>query len=145
MSTAEQYITERLDEQVKWYSKKAGENKIRFHASQIIIIVAGILIPIVNLFETPSTIGLISSILGGVVIITAGILQLQKSQENWVLYRSTAEMLKKEKQLYLNSVGNYANIADEDKHKLLVERVETIISSENTKFFVTHSEKPKKD
>lgn len=145
MSTAEQYISERLDNEVKWYSKKASDNRIRFHASQIIIIVAGALIPIVNLFETPSTIGIISSILAGVVIISGGISQLQKSQENWVLFRSTAEMLKKEKQLYLNSVGFYANIPNEDKHKLLVERVESIISSENTKFFVTHSEKPKKD
>ena len=81
------------------------------------------------------------SVTVGIILATTGILQLLKSQENWVLYRSTAEILKKEKELFLNSVGDYSNIGDENKHKLLVERVESVISSENTKFFVTHSEK----
>lgn len=142
MSTSEEYIKNRLDEQQDWYSKKATQNKTRYHASQIIIIAAGALIPIINIIDvaTPE-IRFASSILGGIILATTGIVQLFKSQENWILYRSTAEVLKKEKELFLNSVGDYSNIGDENKHKLLVERVESVISSENTKFFVTHSEK----
>ena len=97
MSTAEEYIKNRLDEQQNWYSKKAAQSKTRYHASQIIIIAAGALIPIINIVDIATVeIRLASSILGGIILATTGILQLLKSQENWVLYRSTAEILKKE-------------------------------------------------
>jgi uncharacterized membrane protein YbaN (DUF454 family) len=140
------YFNTRLEDQLHWYSEKAGKNKKRFYAMQIIIIVTGASISIVNGLRVSDAllgyIGVFSAILGAVVIIVTALLQLFKSQENWILYRTTAELLKKEKFYYLNSVGEYAGLSSEQKEKMLVERVETIVSSESSKYFSVH--KPEK-
>ena len=59
--------------------------------------------------------------------------QLKKHQENWLLYRSTEESLKREKFLFMNNAGNYSNLTDDVKNKTLVESLETILSSQTSK------------
>ena len=130
------YIKDRLEDQRKWYGHKANENKKKHHILQILIISSGALIPIINSIpyldvETR----IISSILGGIVIIITGMTQLKKYQENWIQYRTTEEILKKEKFLYLNNAGEYSNLNEDEKHQLLVERTESVISNQNVNFF----------
>ena len=72
-----------------------------------------------------------------------GFIQLKKYQENWLLYRSAEESLKREKFMYLHDAGSYCNLTEEDKKKTLVQSVESIISSEASRFFATHEAKPK--
>jgi hypothetical protein len=61
------------------------------------------------------------------------------------LYRTSAELLKKEKYFFESSVGEYSNLNDVDKNKLLVERVESIVSAETSKYFTSAIQnKPKK-
>ena len=68
---------------------------------------------------------------------------MYKFQENWILYRTTSELLKKEKFWFLNDVGPYSELNSEQKKKLLpLERVETMVSSETSKYFTVH--KPEK-
>jgi len=66
-----------------------------------------------------------------------------KYQENWILYRNTSELLKKEKYFYLNDVGIYSTFDSQEKKRMLVERVETFVSAETSKYFTIHKqEKP---
>ena len=142
MSDKDNYIKDRLEEQQKWYERKASENKTKHHILQIVIIASGALIPIINSIPySDIEVRIISSILGGIVIVITGMIQLKKYQENWIQYRTTEEILKKEKFLYLNSAGEYSNLDEEEKHQLLVERIESVISNQNVNFFVTHNEK----
>jgi hypothetical protein len=67
--------------------------------------------------------------------VATGITQLDKFQENWILYRTSAELFKKEKYFFENNTGEYANLNDVEKNKLLVERVELIVSTETSKYF----------
>lgn len=60
--------------------------------------------------------------------------QLEKYQQNWLLYRTTAEILKK--WLFKHSAGTYSKT--DDKNRILVERVEFIVSSETSKYFTIH-------
>jgi hypothetical protein len=138
------YKKERLEEQIIWHSKKARHNKLMFRLYQIITLVASIIIPIINVsnigdFQTR----LISSIISGIIAISTGITQLEKYQENWILYRTNIELLKKEKFFFENSVGEYSNLVDNEKNKLLVEKVESIVSAETAKYFTIHQ--PKKE
>ncbi|MGA8083322.1 MAG: DUF4231 domain-containing protein, partial [Candidatus Nitrosopolaris sp.] len=64
---------------------------------------------------------LISSIIGGIIVVITGLTQLEKYQENWILYRTSSELLKKEK-YFENRVGEYSNLDQEERNKLLVER-----------------------
>lgn len=130
------YKNKRLEEQIKWHSQKARHNKSRFRLYQIIVIFAGAIIPIVNVIDLATRI--ISSILGGMIAVVTGLSQLEKYQENWILYRTTSELLKKEKYFYENGVGDYLDLDESKKKKLLVERVESIVSSETSKYFIVH-------
>lgn len=134
------YVSERLDDQSSWYGKKAAYNKLRFRICQLIVILAGAVIPIVNL-GIPLTdsdsaflaLG-ITAVLGAVITIVTALSQMDAYFETWVLYRTTAEALKRERFLYINNAADYSGLAEEAKNKLLVERVEAMLSSENSKF-----------
>jgi hypothetical protein len=139
-SNENSYKENRLEDQINWYSHKAQHNKINFRLCQIIILVAGSIIPIINVvgFGDIAT-RIISSVVGAIIVIATGITQLEKYHENWIIYRTTSELLKKEKYFFENSAGEYYKIKEEgEKSKLLVERVEAIVSSETSKYFTIH-------
>jgi len=54
------------------------------------------------------------------------------------IQETTTELLKKEKYFFENSAGEYSKLEEEEKNKLLVERVEGIVSSETSKYFTVH-------
>lgn len=146
MSTESSYLEDRLTEQMKWYETKANENKSRFQIFQTVIIIASVIIPIVNLIDFATfEIRIISSVLGGTVAGVTAFIQLKKYQENWLLYRATEENLKKEKYLFLYDAGPYSDAIDDNRKKILVERVESIISSETSQFFGMHQTRQQLD
>lgn len=139
MSEPASYKQERLQKQIDWHSEKARHNKLRFRLYQIITLTASVTIPIINVanigdFQTR----IISSIIGGIIVVTTGLTQLEKYQENWILYRTSSELLKKEKYFFENGVGEYSNLDDKEKNKLFVERIESIVSAETSKYFTIH-------
>jgi hypothetical protein len=141
VSDSTNYKEARLMEQIRWHSRKARQNKLRFRQFQIITLVASAIIPIINVVpigrdDVPTR--TISSIIGGIIVVVTGLTQLEKYQENWILYRTSAELLKKEEYFFENNVGEYSNLNDVEKNKLLVERVESIVSAETSKYFTLH-------
>jgi hypothetical protein len=136
------YKLERLQEQIDWHSEKAHQNKRRFRISEMIIIFVGALIPVINVLEFADLeTRIVSSVLGATIVIVTGLTQLEKFQENWIIYRTTTELLKKEKYFYENEVGEYSDLDDSKRKKLLVERVESMVSSETSKYFTAHQPK----
>ena len=138
------YIGERLDDQISWYGKKSALNKFRFRICQFIVIVASAVIPIINLGiplvattankDAPFYALGITAILGGIVTIVTALSTMDAYYQTWVLYRTTGETLKRERFLFINNAGDYSSFSGEAKNKLLVERIEGILSSENSKF-----------
>ena len=142
MAAIDNYIKDRLDDQRSWYAQKAAFNKSRYRTFQIIAIIATAIIPVINLTsgwsldsESQRAALLASSIISAGVAIIIAIGQMEKYFETWILYRTTAEALKREKFLFQNSCAQYSNLSEPDKNRLLVERVEAMTSSENSKFF----------
>ena len=137
----EEYINGRLTEQINWYDKKSMQMKKRYMIFQTIEIISASLIPVMNGLITESTqIRIITSILGSIVVICGSLARLGKFHENWLHYRQTCELLKHEKYLFLTSTTPY----EEQPFQLLVERVESIISSENVNWSQLATEKEKK-
>ncbi|GGJ68222.1 hypothetical protein GCM10008982_16940 [Anoxybacillus voinovskiensis] len=136
--SVEEYINGRLTEQINWYDKKSMQAKKRYMIFQTIEIISASLIPIVNGLVTESAqIRIIISILGSIVVICGSLARLGKFHENWLHYRQTCELLKHEKYLFLTSTTPY----EEQSFQLLVERVESIISSENVNWSQLATEK----
>lgn len=126
--SVEEYINERLTDQINWYDRKSGQAKRWYMILQTIEIIAAALIPIlIGLLSDYYEIKIIISILSAVVLICGSLARLGKFHENWLHYRQTCELLKHEKYLFLTATNPY----EEQSFQLLVERVESIISSEN--------------
>lgn len=118
----------------------------RFYLGQILIIVVSAIIPVINVYGLPNdsrtedvSIRLWSSILGGTIAISTGFIQLTKAHEKWILYRSTAESLKREYALFsLDSGEEYTKEKDlEEKKVLFINRCESIMAVEGTKYVAT--------
>ena len=52
-------------------------------------------------------------------------------REQWKNYRSTEQLLGHEKFLFRSRVGRYHGVSDEDAFRILVERVEEAVATEN--------------
>jgi hypothetical protein len=118
----------RLEEQLAWYDHKSQAAQVsykRFKVAQLLL-AAGV--PVAVASAVP---GVVTATLGGLVVVLEGIQQLYQWQTNWVLYRSTAEALKHERYLYLAQAGPYSG---QDRHRLLAERVEGLVSQEHAKW-----------
>lgn len=130
--TEDEYLSTRLEDQIKWYSKKGGINKKRYHTTMALTIVLSALIPLVA--GLSQAIGeftnYITGCMGVGVTILSSLMALYKYQEKWSSYRTTGETLKHEKYLYLTKTQPYTNA--KTAFPLLVQRVENLISEENS-------------
>ncbi|MBT33986.1 MAG: hypothetical protein CMO01_30355 [Thalassobius sp.] len=148
----QEYIESRLESQRKWYEQKANMSKKSFMNYQKIIIILGAVIPVnVILFTlVPDSIksfeGLLNAIISCIIAIVAGFDKLSQPQTNWFNYRANEEVLKKEKHLFEFKAGPYRDIdSEEEMKKLLVERVESVISADISRFVQTQKAKEEKN
>jgi hypothetical protein len=122
----------RLDDQARWYGRKSKRAQRLYKSFKVIEIVAAALIP----FLTGRNFGHQDGVIGGLgvlITILEGILQLNQYQQIWTTYRATSEALTHEKYLFLALAGPYA-AEGVNPPVLLAERVEAIMSQENTKW-----------
>lgn len=117
-----------LQDQIEWYDQKSLFNQSRFKTFKVLGIVAAALIPAMASWSPVW----VTSALGVLIVVLEGLQQLNKYHENWIAYRSTCEQLKHEKFLYLATAGLYG--AAGDKHALLAERIESLVSQEHAKW-----------
>ena len=80
----------------------------------------------------------IAIISSGIVAVGTALVKTFKYQENWINYRTTCETLRKEKHYYDAKLYDYRDAKDPEA--LFVERVEALISRENTLWLI--SQKP---
>jgi len=127
-------IQKRLEDQLAWYSQKSRAARRAFKRIKIAEIIAAALIPFLSgqITKQWASMNYVVGGLGILITILEGILHLNQYQENWTNYRNTAESLKHEKFMFLAKAGPYANVADPST--ALAERVEALISQENTQW-----------
>jgi hypothetical protein len=123
---------ERLDDQLSWYDNKSMENQIWYKRLKIAEIIAAAIIPFAAGFDG---FGILTGILGVLIVIFIGIQSLNQYHDNWISYRSTAEQLKHEKYLWLSKAGPYKDAKNPEV--MLAERVESLISKEHAKWEAT--------
>ncbi|HHY74088.1 MAG TPA: DUF4231 domain-containing protein [Bacillus bacterium] len=125
----EQYLNERLDDQINWYDKKSIWHQKIYKRLKITQIILSAAIPfLAGYIDSIKWLAIIAGSMGVIITCIEGVLSLGKHHENWIEYRSICETLRHEKYMYLTKTGIYRN---EDSFGNLVERIETIISKEN--------------
>jgi len=124
----DKYLNERYKPELKWYDTKSASNKKWSYGFQLSIIVIAAIVPIFAALELKW----ITVILSAFVAAATGIFSYCKFEDHWHNYRTTCETLKKEKYYYDSKSGEYQEA--ENPEKIFVERVEDLISRENTRW-----------
>jgi len=128
----DEYIKNRLDDQINWYSQKSQFNQKWFKLLKIVEIASAAIIPfLAGIGSAFPYYQILVGSLGVIIAVSAAISSVYKFHENWIEYRTTAETLKHEKYLYLTKCSPYEG---DDSFGNLVQRVESIISKENTQW-----------
>lgn len=120
----------RLESQIAWYDTKSGSAQAWHKRMTIakVLIAAGLSLSALTGMPIIAAAG------GALIVVMEAVQQLNQWQHNWVTYRSTCEALRHEKYTYLGRVGPYDDIDDTAARKVLVERVESLISTEHSKW-----------
>jgi len=136
----DKYLRERYEHQIGWYDRKAIVNSRIYYVLQWLVIILSAVTPLLVALT------LVDKITGSpswAVVAVASLVAIGttatktfKFEENWINYRTTCETLRKELHFYDAGIGPYQQ--SEDKRSLFVERVESLISRENTLWVVTH-------
>lgn len=139
---SEEYFKERLQNQINWYSKRSKFNKSVFLILSITEIVIASSIPFLVSYITDKNpeFKIVVGFLGVVIAIITGAIALFKSQELWIEYRTTCELLKHQKFLFQTGTEPYDK---KDAFHTLVDNVESLISIEHSKWSRYIKEKKK--
>lgn len=106
------YIDDRVNNQIKYYSKRGSSFKKKFYFFRTSSILCTSFIPFfTSLISTYTFFAVLVSLLGVFSVIFEGILSLFSFKDKWINYRMKAESLKRLKFLYLTKTYPY-NIDD---------------------------------
>jgi hypothetical protein len=130
----------RLEQQIRWYDSKSGSAQWWYKRVKFFEFLASGLVPIAALTVS----GWATAVIGAVAVVLEGLQQLNQWQHNWITYRSTCEALRHEKYSYIARSGSYAGLNDEEAKKTLVERVESLVSTEHAKWITRQEFDPQK-
>ena len=132
-----EYLKNRYEDQITWYSDRASLNKRLYQCFQWGVIILSATVPVLVASIPKSAEWITITVSIGLAIGTAA-LKTFKFQENWINYRTVSETLKKEKHFLDARLDDYAN--SDDREALFVERVESLISRENSLWIMTHQQ-----
>lgn len=126
----DEYISSRVDNQINWYDQKSQTAQCWFKWLRSIEIISASAIPLIAGFaKEPFPVTLVVGLLGALIAVISSLISLNQFQENWTEYRTTCESLKHEKFLFLTKAEPYH---EKEPYPLFVQRVESLISKENS-------------
>jgi hypothetical protein len=131
----EDYLKSRYRKETDWYDKKAIWNHRAYQVLQWTAIVLSASTAVLVVIES-GPVKWVAVVIAVLVAISTTALKTFKYQENWIGYRTTCETLRKEFPYYEAGIHGYEDA--EDKEALFIERVESLISRENTLWVITH-------
>ncbi len=136
-SEVNSYVDTRLKKFTFELYQKANHKIREYYILQNIIIIVSALIPIINVLYIPDEglIRFISAILGGIIAVSAGIIQLMKLRESGIVFRIITSRLQREYHTYVLATDIY-NIKDEQKRdKLFIHNAEVLIMNATTEYY----------
>ena len=141
------YINDRLGPFIRFFDNERLRNRRSERRLEYLIIGFGAAIPIVNVIGIPSPLSnILSSIFGGIIVVSTSFLQFEKYHERWLISKTTATKLTNEYYYWKNKVGAYdllpesgpvedkVNEIEKKRLALLVRNCETILISEASEF-----------
>ena len=126
--TQEDYIEQRLDDQINWYSKKSSANQKKHKYWQVIKIISALLITTLSIVvDKLKEMTIVIGVLGAFIVFIESFVKIFNYEHLWLQYRTTSERLKREKLLFQTKSKPYTG---EDAFTLLVQQCEAIMQNE---------------
>ena len=135
----DEYYETRFQEQLAWYENKALFYKRIDLYLNILIYITAVLIP-VSIAVLPPSYLLVKLSLSVELLICLFFSKMYKPESNWLNYRSTAELLKREAILFQSAAGDYQS-GSEHAYDTFIDNIENIISRENSLWLTTLAKK----
>ena len=135
------YLNDRVEDQLTYYRCAANRAKKIHISTQTAIIVLGLLVPVLANVSLPTDVGSLEpegfnknavTICSLTLAVLTGIANFRKFGDLWRSYRTTEELIKHEKYLFITSSGQYVN--QKESFDKFVSTIESIISMEHSKF-----------
>lgn len=131
-----QYMSERLEPQIRYYERGANAAKRKHFAIQTTVVGLGVFLPVVvnlsaQIEARQVQLAALATAVSLVLAFLNGIANLRKHGDLWLQFRITEELLKREKFLYLTRSEPYE---ESDRDVRFVASVEALISSEHNRF-----------
>jgi hypothetical protein len=126
-------------EYLRYLDRMAKRDSICFHFFQLLVIVLGILIPIIEESDIKDCIKISSftliSVFGLTIAISAALNKHFKFEEKWKHYRKTAEIIRAEGENYFGLAGEYKDFANSSEAvKKFIEIITDIKRQENNTY-----------
>jgi hypothetical protein len=125
-------LADRVAQRSMWYGESANKNRrmyLKLKGTQLLLAAT---IPVVSVAAASNAQRWTDAVLGSLIGIVEGWLQLGQYQQNWLLYRTTREALKREEFLYSAAAGPYRAVANKDE--VYVDRCDAITSGESSRW-----------
>lgn len=117
----------RIADQIDFFDKRSKRNQNYYKYLKSITIIFAAIITASAAFPLPQW---VIPVLGALIVILEGLMQLGSMLQNWLSYRNTCEALKHEKYLSLSKGGPYKDAEDIDQ--LLSERTEELLGKDRS-------------
>jgi hypothetical protein len=134
----EDYIKDRLDNQIAWYDRKSSINQRKYKKYKRLEFIIAATIPVITTLtaiiphEILEKALLFTAAFGGIVLVVINkTLELEDYFKFWKEYRTTCESLQYERALYLTRSEPYD---EDDAFPLLVQKTESILSKETQRW-----------
>jgi hypothetical protein len=130
----------RIADQLGWYDRKSVLAQRKYKGLKLLQLAAAAAVPV---FAASGVGAAATAALGGALLVLEGLQQVGQYHRIWIDYRSTWELLQREKFLFLSRAGDYARARD--AAQLLAERVEAVVAQESTGWSTIQESAAKKE
>jgi hypothetical protein len=143
----EDYLSDRVDQQLEWLSSAAARNKSSYQTLRLIQIVLAVFVTVGGSYSTSTSwMPIALAISGALISLGASVESLNGYHDQWLRYRQTTERLRREKLFFLTGSGPYREIRDTTENEacflLFVSRVEALLGEEVDQWSETAATEP---
>jgi hypothetical protein len=117
----------RIEDQLRWYDRKSVAAQRKYKGVKLLQLTVAAAVPVLAAAHADAA---IMAALGGALLVLEGVQQIGQYHKLWIDYRSTWELLQREKFLFLARAGQYARAGNRERS--FAEQIERVISRETT-------------
>jgi Protein of unknown function (DUF4231) len=135
----------RLEALFSKYHGKAEVGKHFYYFLSITQLLTATSIPLVAIYHPDHPKPFLNGALGAAIVILQGLEQLYRPHRRWTENRFAARKLESEKNRYLEGVGQYRNMSDDERRLTLAEWTENFAERRNAEWAYAMSQSDQRD